>query len=258
MTLAESSGARSPESRQQLNSIVARSKRTSGAPLPWEFVRASPATASGPPLAQLLRGGRGGEVRLKLYLSMTLLAAHDPHDIRGMPSRFWAEALGLPDPAGTGARRISKALAWLAEHRYISVMGERGAPVTATLLSVTNPGQPYARPRGRYIVLPVEFWANEWAVELAGAEVALLLVLLEVLGGKTTPQWLPGTRKREYGLSDDTWTRASKGLVGLGLLETARIPQGEGFNFRRMRTTYWLKDLKLISRPDVRARTTEG
>lgn len=42
------------------------------------------------PLARLLRGGRGGAVRLKLYMAMLWMAAKEPHDVT-FPDRAWAE-----------------------------------------------------------------------------------------------------------------------------------------------------------------------
>jgi len=56
--------------------LVDISKRKSGIQLPISFVRDKSET---PPLAQMLRGGRGGAVRLKLYLTFDLLAAAAPH-----------------------------------------------------------------------------------------------------------------------------------------------------------------------------------
>ena len=44
-----------------------------------------------------MRGGRGGEVRLKLYFCLTLIATKPPHKIRERtPARTWAEMPALP------------------------------------------------------------------------------------------------------------------------------------------------------------------
>jgi hypothetical protein len=37
-----------------------------------------------------------------------------PHDL-AYPARAWATLLGLPDPAGRGARRINEAILWLEQ-----------------------------------------------------------------------------------------------------------------------------------------------
>ena len=41
------------------------------------------------PLARMIRGGRGGEVRLKTYMSMLFIAGKSPHDV-SYPARAWA------------------------------------------------------------------------------------------------------------------------------------------------------------------------
>ncbi len=129
-------------SKLYLDRVLQLSKRKSGIQLPIGFVRsawqprsdASPSSASTAepvvtPLVAMLRGGHGGEVRLKLYLSITLLAAHPPFDIsRPIAGRSWATMLGLPDPEGNGARRIADALVWLDQHRYIALQRRPGMP----------------------------------------------------------------------------------------------------------------------------------
>src|SRR5688500_8111034 len=71
-----------------------------------------------PPLALLMRGGRGGEVRLKLLLSLLWVGAKPPHDVT-FPSRAWAHLIGLADPDTNGARRIREAIDWLTHHRFL-------------------------------------------------------------------------------------------------------------------------------------------
>jgi hypothetical protein len=227
------------------------SKRTSGIQLPVGFVRAQGEMR--PPLARMLRdgpgsrGGRGGAVRLKLYLCMNLRAAHAPHDIRPTPARAWAEVLDLPDPDGRGARRVSDALVWLNEAKLITVRRERGVGLAAMLLDPTGSGRKYQRSRP-YVLVPLAFWREQWILRLSGSAVALLIVLLDMQGGKKSKQdapWLTTRQRARYGLSDDTWTRASKELVTQGLLTIDRIPQGRDFDFRRMRNTYWIDKSRL-------------
>src|SRR5437764_9984107 len=110
-----------------LQRAVERSKRSAGIQLPLAFVRAEPRSSSATPLARMLRGGRGGEVRLKLYLSITLVATHPPYDIkRPIPARAWAEMLALPDFEQLGARRVSDALTWLSAQRFIKLRRHAG------------------------------------------------------------------------------------------------------------------------------------
>jgi len=245
------------ESARLLNRLVDRSKRTSGIQLPIGFVRAQ-GLAVRPPLARMLRdgpssrGGRGGAVRLKLYLCLNLLAARAPHDIRPVPARAWAEALALPDPVGRGARRVSDALAWLNETKMIALQRQRGVAPAITLLDPTGSGGRYKRYQP-YVLVPLGFWREQWIARLSGSAAALLIVLLDLQGGKKSKQdapWLTTDQRFRYGLSDDTWTRASKELVEQGLLKINRISQGRDFNFRRMRNTYWI-DKSRLDQPDL-------
>ena len=62
-----------------LPKLVTRSRRQSGARLPAAFAR-----GDGAMLGETCSGGRGGDVRLKLYLSMVLLAgSRNPHAVHG-------------------------------------------------------------------------------------------------------------------------------------------------------------------------------
>lgn len=100
-----------------------RAKRT--APVRYGFVqRAKPADPP-PPAIALLRGatgGRGitgGDVRLRLLLSLLWAARDDP--TLTYPHRSWAELLGLAEPDTAGARRIRNALGWLDHHGLIQL-----------------------------------------------------------------------------------------------------------------------------------------
>ncbi|HVF74574.1 MAG TPA: hypothetical protein VM938_05955, partial [Acidimicrobiales bacterium] len=73
-------------------------------------------------MTTMLRGGRGGAVRLKLYLSFLWFAAAPPHDVT-YPARAWASLLGLEDPEARGARRIIDAITWLDAHDFVVVEG---------------------------------------------------------------------------------------------------------------------------------------
>ncbi len=238
----------SSQAAYMLGQAVKRSKRTSGIQLPLGFVRSG--TAGGvPPNAQMIRGGRGGAVRLKLYLTMILIAARSPHRIDNVPARAWAETLDLDDPAGLGARRVSDALQWLRSNQFIRLESHRGSPPAVTLLSALGDGQPFDRGRGIYLSVPTGLWEHHWITRLSGTGLALLLVLLDLQGGKTAsnPPSLPGPLRQRYGLSDDTWTRAGSELQDLGLLHITKQPHGRDFDFRRMRNTYWIDKASLGS-----------
>ncbi|MFI6263741.1 hypothetical protein [Micromonospora sp. NPDC051006] len=196
-------------------------------------------------------------MRLKLYLTLTLLAARRPFDIRSKPGRAWAELLGLPDPDINGARRIADALSWLGRAKLLRLDRNPGLPPDVTLLSPSGDGRGYGWSTSRYIRLPLDFWTQGWILALSGTAVAALLVLLEIQGGKSpdNPPWLTGEQRKRYGLSDDTWTRATKELKGYGLLNVRRIPQGKEFDYRRLRNTYWV-DLQRLASPAPELPTT--
>jgi len=107
------------DAQRRLERVIKISKRQSGIQLPPSFIRwpivgrrrsQTEVGQSPTPLAQMLRGGHGGEVRLKLYLTVTLLATDRPFDItRQIANRTWAEMLALAEPETKGARRITDA-----------------------------------------------------------------------------------------------------------------------------------------------------
>ena len=188
-----------------------------------------------------MRGGRGGEVRLKLYLTMSLLAVRAPFDIPSVPAGSWAEALGLDDPGRNGARRVSDAIDWLAQNKFMVAEQRQGTPGAVRLLSQNGLGGPYVRPTpaGRYVPLGLGLWYDGWIVRLSGTGLALLIVLLDLQGGRAQPQWVSPARRR-YDLSPDTWTKGLKELKKLELVTVSRRIQGDFFDYRRMPTpTGW-------------------
>jgi hypothetical protein len=232
-----------PDSLRRLVRAVEKSKRTRAVQLPLGFLQRAAYQAADPPLARMLRGGRSGEVRLKTYLSLTLVATSKPYDIKESPARWWAEMLALPDPEGLGARRVSDALNWLAKEQFIQLTRRVGKPPDVVLLDPTGSGAQYERPRKRWVAVPLGLWKQQWITALSGKATALLLVLLDLQGGAKSPAEAPslatGQRSR-YGLSEDTWTRATAELVAHELLTVHRVPQGRDHDWRRLRNTFWL------------------
>jgi hypothetical protein len=234
----------SERSLHRLNSLVDRSRRRTGLPLPEAFVRRADPDQP-PPLAQFLRGGQGGEVRLKLYLCMSLLAVEDPNEIKHIPARSWAETLDLHDPDRNGARRVNDAIDWLHQHGFLAAERGRGTPGIVRLLSPTGTGEKYARPapNARYVRLPLGVWQEGWIVRLSGSALALLIILLDMQGGRSGPQSIAPSRARElYDLSADTWTKGTHELREFGLLEISREPQSDVWEPRRICNTYWVNE----------------
>ncbi len=91
--------------------LAERVRRPAGAPVQATFVSLQPNLASSGELPVLarLRGGRGGEVKLKTLLSALWIGVAEPHDMT-LPGRVWAQLIGLPDPGGRGAQRINSAV----------------------------------------------------------------------------------------------------------------------------------------------------
>lgn len=225
---------------------VARSKRASSVPFPVEFVRSAGETPA--MLAQLMAGGRGGSVRLKLYLTLAMQATKPPRTVAPRTSAAYARLLDLPE--GAGSRRINEAIKWLASRRLIERSARPGRPAQITLLQPDGSGHPWDANVGpRWVTLPIQVWDDGWIFELSGRALAVYVALRELLGGNKHPdgQFMDGYRKAQYGMSDDTWTRATKELVQLGLLRVTVEPWGDDERLRRVRRRYLLVDLAQVS-----------
>lgn len=98
------------EATSRLRNAVDKSKRTGRVQFPVPFVIARNYSGA-TPLARLIRGGQGGDVRLKLYLCITMMATRHPYDLQRSPTpRAWAELLALPPetqkPVHVGSHEI--------------------------------------------------------------------------------------------------------------------------------------------------------
>jgi hypothetical protein len=226
-------------SLDRLRSAVERAKRKESVQWRVQLVR-DPST-NDPPLAQLLRGGpgrggRSGDVRLKLYLTLAMRATRAPHDIGGVPAYVYAEMLGLPDPARSGARRIASALRWLGDHDFVTLKDPgRGAPAPMRVHYLREKEVPYPS-------IPIQMWTEGWIVRLPGRAIALYLILRELTGGRPTGAHATGRRKDEYGLSADTWTRAAADLEEAGLLTIEEFVDYTDLRQGRRRLRYRLTE----------------
>ena len=205
-----------------------------------------------PPLAKCLRGGRGGEVRLKLLLSLLWIAGGGapPHNTK-FPAASWAELLGLPEPYTKGVRRIQAAIRWLEKNRLVAIEQVTGLPSKITLLDDSGSGVEYSTPgkgTGRpYRKLPPEFWTKGWLAVLSGTSIAVLLILMDQQRqDRSDDIWLsPSWRTKHYALSADTWTRATKKLSTLGLVTVERKRFRPSFDVVRVRNFYTVNDGRL-------------
>lgn len=242
-----------PDARDEaldlLRAAVKKSERKKQVPFGKPFLRTTDQTT--PPLARLIQGGRGGEVRLKLYVTITMMATRHPHDLqRPPPPNRWADLLALTGP--TASRRVSSNLRWLHNNKFIERTPREGHPPLITLLDPAGSGGPYVRPLAqglRYISLPLELWSQGWILELSATALALMMVIRDVQQGQSQPRYASRQDRDAYHLSPDTWTRASKELVGHELLEIRRVPQGGEFDYERMRNLYRVNTDRLMIPP---------
>ncbi|MFF4869370.1 hypothetical protein [Streptomyces sp. NPDC000961] len=232
---------RQSEALAYLQGAADKAKRRGHIPFPPAFVIAPEDGDSPPPLARLIQGGRGGKVRLQLYLCITMMATKEPFDLRRPPGpNGWTQMLAL-DPR-TGPRRVASNLKWLEENQFIDLQAQWGRPSAITLRSATGDGGVYTQPReeGRYVGMPVEFWTRGWLLQLSPTATALLFALREALGGHSEPRYIHTARRQRYNLSSDTWTKGRKELEAQGLLTVKREPQGDFYDFTRLRNAYQL------------------
>lgn len=244
------------------------------------FVERIDNAPAAPPLARMLRGGRGGQVRLKLYLTMLWIGANPPHDVT-YPARAYAELLGLREAETAGARRILDAIAWLEQNGFVTVESRPGHPSRVTLLSELGDGSPYSVPgaefsklrgkkdasddlvaRHRYVQLPPDLWTSGWLSVLSGPGLAMLLVLVTELGGRAADRevWFsPGMAKRRFDLSEETRTAGIRELAGAGLVKIMRRDTNpDPFAVRRLRNVYRLDVEGLADPAAVQPKRTAG
>ena len=146
-------------------------------------------------------------------------------------------------------QRDGASTARLEKNNYIDINRHPPHTPTITLLAPDGTGESYVLPRHRrYLGVPVELWTKGWIIDLSAIAVALLFCLLELQGGHTKPRYVTRDRRARYGLSSDTWTRATKELKDYGLLAVGRTPQGGDFDYRRLRNTYWVETDKIKHR----------
>lgn len=246
--------APSPTALNRLQYFAERSKRQA-ATFPVGFVR-DEVSEAGPMLAQLVKGGRGGEVRLKLLVSMHLIAGGGKRDDVTRSPVSWAQMLDLPEPETNGARRVRDGCAWLEDHQLIVMEHHRGKEPTVFLRSALGDGGPYARQAGgggsRYIRVPVSFWHHGWIVTLSGTALAMWLVLAEMQGGREKEKvWVsPPDARQRYRLSEETFAKGVWELAEHNLVSITKEPQGAAqWLYNRYRNGYQLDFGRLEERP---------
>lgn len=192
-------------------------------------------------------GGNGGEVRLKLWL--TLVLQHSSQEDWIDLDRFIAPSLagvfGLDDERNNGATTVRRAYRWLADNNFIEIDGDRlkksgRVRVTteaAQFLPETYMSVPRVAPEGQsqqppypefpsyhdsYFRVPLEVWSNGWMGYLRASELMVLMILCKINENKKAkPIEVPARRRKErFGLSDAMWSQGARGLERRGILQS--------------------------------------
>lgn len=255
-------------------------RRDAGAPVRTTFV-ADDREGAKPTMARLLSssptggGGRGGQLRLKLYLSLLWVCAAAPYEaVR--PARAWAALLGLEDPEGRGSRRVQETLRELQERNLVRLRNRGGAATGVTVLVEWGDGQPYEPPSEtynrakkagyqsqqlighRYFRVPSTLWTSGLITELNGPALAMLLVLrCEQQGKDGSPVWFsPDRAASRFGLSESTRRQGLQKLRELGLVVTTTMKLSESGDFidlvrkRKVHTLYLTQEIPKPSTSD--------
>jgi hypothetical protein len=199
-------------------------------------------------------GGRGGQTRIALYLSLVWVAAAGDHGTT-RPASFWASLLGLQDPEGAGSRVVRSTWTELERRRFVRVQpgAYQGDVPTIWPLRDDGSGQPYSTPTGldgdTYRRIPESFWASLLPEgELTGAGLVMYLAALRTAGTRGSAENLTFSRRyvtETFGLGDSTRKAGLRNLTELLVLEAeTRVADdaGDSLRRRRLRTVYELLD----------------
>lgn len=221
----------------RLQDEVDRSKRTTGVRFAPSFVRSLEADDNPPALARLFGAGRGGEVRLKLFLTFAMRATRGRPTLNNRRPRTLARMLALPED--TGPRRAADALRWLVTERFVSVTPQTGTPGELLLLDGAEPPAELTRAdqHGRYVSVPIELWTSGLILDMSARELAVLIALLDVTYDNGEGS-MSGHQKRQYGISNDTWTRAVRELRDRKLITVRKEVEDDDERIPRVRHIY--------------------
>lgn len=222
-------GAVTVTAKRLLADVVRQSGRKSTVQMPESFARITDPSQTSTPLSRLFAGG---EVQLKLYLTLVLLTRKPPHELfRPKADFYWANVLGYEErteanPApGAGTRRIKRALKALEADvppsgPLIKRRVEHGrGPV---LQVVPPPGEM----RPPYITLPIELWSRGWLNVMSARAlfVYVCLRLMFVSKHDGDPVHVSVWERDRFTMSDDTWQRGVAELKRLGLIGSTTAP----------------------------------
>jgi hypothetical protein len=234
-------------------------------PIRIEFIRRLDESEPLPPMMRMLGsgGGRGGEVRLKLYLSLLWASPGGDHNTV-FNAADWAQLLGLAKYSTNGKRRILEALDWLDEAGFVDKQSQPGKASTVVVLHESGDGTAYSIPsKGAptggapsYRNLQHQWWTNGWLAGLSGRAIAFWLVLLdEVPGGDTArPLWMAeSVTTNRYAFSPHMRQAAMRELADFALISRQRKMRSEAFKVKSSRTEISMFVPRLDQLPPIRA-----
>jgi len=227
-----------------------------------------------PPLAQILKSGRGNDARLKLELSMLWVAVSGAFETRD-PARLWASLLGLDPAPSRGPRQVLSALGWLERNHLVALTPRKGHETVVRMLNDDGSGRPYSPPNPmidrndpneKYVRLPSTFWLRGWVQVLSAPAVAMLLIFMHHHATRGKPKhmlhslqgdglWLARNFAADrYVIIDDTRYKGIAELNQYGLVASHRqaVP-GRRSDQQRFRSVHRLH-LDLLELPPHEAR----
>lgn len=293
-TVVLGAGALSRRRAVRVRTLTAEAKRTAvdagrlmdaGAPVRLCFFRAdAPGYDVLPdrertPMSKMIFGGQGGEVRLKLYLSILWLGARKPYAVENKPAAAWARLFGLSEPDKNGAQRVGAAIDWLVDNGFMLAGRGRGRPARLVPRHERG-GCDYYRPQEGdkknidwWITLPQVLWSRGWMAVLSGAALASLIIIWDETdrhddtdkekrvgrGGieyqvitKVPWVWLAeSVLVKRYRVSYDVWEKGTLELEKLGLIGRRLRGDVTGFGPRQRRRQVRLELDALTRGPEV-------
>lgn len=100
---------------------------------------------------------------------------------------------------------------------------------------------------------------EELGLDIQVGALTMLIVLLDMQGGRAQPQWVSPTQARNrYDLSPDTWSKGIRELQARGLVSVSKRSQGDIFDYRRLRNAYWVNEEQFQGAEPTSNRTKRG